>query len=77
MAHSRQICQFNSPTVIPIMDFLNHSKKISNVEMNQTGTSYKCQAIQDIKQVRFSLNHSGARPLKIRFGVRGRWLLMI
>ena len=53
MAHSRQICQFNSPTVIPIMDFLNHSKDVSNVEMSQTGTSYKCQATQDIKQVRF------------------------
>ena len=52
MAHSRQICQFNSPTVIPIMDFLNHSKDVSNVEMSQSGTSYKCQATQDIKQVR-------------------------
>merc|ERR1711990_189455 len=50
MAHSRQICQFNSPTVIPILDFLNHSKDFSNVELNQTGTSYKCQATRDIKQ---------------------------
>ena len=54
MAHSRQICQFNSPTVIPILDFLNHSKDVSNVELSQTGTSYKCQATRDIKQVSFT-----------------------
>lgn len=50
MVHSRQVCQFNSPVVIPVMDFLNHSKYISNVGISQTGTSYKCQASQDIKQ---------------------------